>query len=578
MFSLHFNSIEQTARKHVNQNMQGLSQTLTRLSTGKRVNSPKDDPAAFIGAELIRSENTGLQAQLKVNQRRGIKLGTMDSQLSAIGNLLTDLKGLILEGANSGAIGETELNSLQMQIDYTVDAIQRMVQSDVFKGEAILDELRGLLSGLGLFDDGATDDGSTTDTATTYGESCRHAADSSGVSATQQSVSSDSLSNLRQLFFSDENGTTGLNGIFTFLSNVARIVAPGTELGALSADLQAADEAVDSDSGLVADAVDSLEEGVASGSADLATPENANETAPDTPAEPDGSSEAASTVETAENTETGVEAEDGETSGDSRATEVAEDAPVASEDVEAASATESGAVDADEPIDEETDTPTGTGYVFRRHLDELNFWNEERTETKRPVVQYEVADSFASVQADLTGNLLNQAVAAATCSPPSLGGSDSASSLSSEKNSTLQYPPESAEDENEDADETSWIGGLSDLKKGGAASLKNDPEKADAIVERAISAVSLMRAAVGAERKYGVDVDTAMIQDKLRMNESALSELTDADYTVETSNLARYQILLQSSMMALRISQQIPKMILDMLDAGYRSAATGRSG
>lgn len=61
-FSLHFNPIEQKAKNNIFAQMKGIAQTTQRLSTGLRVNTPKDDPAAFIGGELLKSENVEIKA------------------------------------------------------------------------------------------------------------------------------------------------------------------------------------------------------------------------------------------------------------------------------------------------------------------------------------------------------------------------------------------------------------------------------------------------------------------------------------------------------------------------------------
>lgn len=46
-------------------NSEKLQTSLERLSTGKRINRPSDDPAGFVAAEGFRRDLTDLQAKLK---------------------------------------------------------------------------------------------------------------------------------------------------------------------------------------------------------------------------------------------------------------------------------------------------------------------------------------------------------------------------------------------------------------------------------------------------------------------------------------------------------------------------------
>lgn len=116
-----------------------LNSALTRLSTGLRINSGSDDPAGLIAAEALRSEITGLGKAITNTQRAGQIISTADSALGQVGSLLNDVRGLVAEAANSGALSKEEIAANQLQIDSSLEAINRIAQTTTFQGRKLLD-------------------------------------------------------------------------------------------------------------------------------------------------------------------------------------------------------------------------------------------------------------------------------------------------------------------------------------------------------------------------------------------------------------------------------------------------------
>jgi flagellin len=119
---------------------QGQLQTsLTRLSTGLRINGGKDDPAGLIASESLRSDITSINKALSNTQRAGQIIATADSALGQVSSLLNDMRGLITEAANNGALSESEIAANQLQVDASLEAINRISQSTTFQGRKLLD-------------------------------------------------------------------------------------------------------------------------------------------------------------------------------------------------------------------------------------------------------------------------------------------------------------------------------------------------------------------------------------------------------------------------------------------------------
>ena len=116
-----------------------LNSALTRLSTGLRINSGKDDPAGLIASEALRSEITGLNKAVTNTRRAGQIITTADSAMGQINSLLNDVRGLVVEAANTGALSSEEISANQLQIDSSLEAINRIAQPTTFQGRKLLD-------------------------------------------------------------------------------------------------------------------------------------------------------------------------------------------------------------------------------------------------------------------------------------------------------------------------------------------------------------------------------------------------------------------------------------------------------
>ncbi|WP_168563738.1 flagellin N-terminal helical domain-containing protein [Crateriforma spongiae] len=116
-----------------------LQTSLTRLSTGLRINSGSDDPAGLIASEALRSEITSLGKAVSNTQRASQIISTADSALGEVSSLLNDIRGLVVEAANSGALSPDEIAANQLQIDSSLEAINRIAQTTTFQGRRLLD-------------------------------------------------------------------------------------------------------------------------------------------------------------------------------------------------------------------------------------------------------------------------------------------------------------------------------------------------------------------------------------------------------------------------------------------------------
>ena len=96
-------------------NNSDLNTRLQRLSSGLRINVGKDDPAGLIASEGLRSEIRGIEKGISNSVRASSVIATAEGALNEISALLIDIKGLLVETANKGALSIYDLRRSSRQ-------------------------------------------------------------------------------------------------------------------------------------------------------------------------------------------------------------------------------------------------------------------------------------------------------------------------------------------------------------------------------------------------------------------------------------------------------------------------------
>ncbi|HEY2759454.1 MAG TPA: flagellin [Pirellulales bacterium] len=123
-----------------------LQTALTRLSTGLRINTGKDDPAGLIASESLKSDIVSVQTAISNSQSANQLIATADSALGQVSSLLNDIRGLVSQAANTGALSSDQIAANQLQIDSSLQAIDRIAQSTSFQGKRLLDGSLGFVT------------------------------------------------------------------------------------------------------------------------------------------------------------------------------------------------------------------------------------------------------------------------------------------------------------------------------------------------------------------------------------------------------------------------------------------------
>ena len=126
------------AQNNLGRTNRNLETSLQRLSTGLQINRGADNPAGLIVSERLRSEIQGATQAIDNAERAANVIATTEGALQEISTLLTSIKALTIEAANTGAFSPEEIEANQLEIDSAVESITRISNTTSFAGLNLL--------------------------------------------------------------------------------------------------------------------------------------------------------------------------------------------------------------------------------------------------------------------------------------------------------------------------------------------------------------------------------------------------------------------------------------------------------
>lgn len=121
-----------------------LNKSIERLSSGLKVNRGADGPAALVISEKQRSQISGLKTAIDNTEKAVSVVQTAEGALAEINTLLTKIRSLALDSANTGVNDDDALAANQAEIDNALDTIDRIANNTQFGEKKLLDGSAGL--------------------------------------------------------------------------------------------------------------------------------------------------------------------------------------------------------------------------------------------------------------------------------------------------------------------------------------------------------------------------------------------------------------------------------------------------
>lgn len=131
MISINCNPLVITTQRNINHSNNYINEAIQRLSTGLRINKPKDDPAGYVTASRLNSEIRGL-AVCQNNVEEGINFAqTAYDSLTQMNNIMERIKNLALQGS-SDALDTEQKQAIQRETDELLTELFRLKDKTTF--------------------------------------------------------------------------------------------------------------------------------------------------------------------------------------------------------------------------------------------------------------------------------------------------------------------------------------------------------------------------------------------------------------------------------------------------------------
>ncbi|MBN3844479.1 flagellin [Burkholderia sp. Ac-20349] len=145
MLGINSNINSLVAQQNLNGSQNALSQAITRLSSGKRINSAADDAAGLAIATRMQTQINGLNQGVS-NSNDGVSMiQTASSGLSQITSSLQRIRQLAVQ-ASSGSLSTSDQQALQQEVSQQISEVNRIASQTNYNGKNLLDGSAGNVS------------------------------------------------------------------------------------------------------------------------------------------------------------------------------------------------------------------------------------------------------------------------------------------------------------------------------------------------------------------------------------------------------------------------------------------------
>jgi flagellin len=137
MLSLHTNAASLSAQNSLSRTQSSLSTSMTRLSTGYRINSSMDDAAGLQIATRLKAQSSGMAVAMRNTQNSTSMLQTADGALGEVSNILVRMKDLATQAADASSTSSDQ-DAMQSEYDALGNELNNIMKNTTFGGKALL--------------------------------------------------------------------------------------------------------------------------------------------------------------------------------------------------------------------------------------------------------------------------------------------------------------------------------------------------------------------------------------------------------------------------------------------------------
>lgn len=137
MLSLHTNAAALSAQTSISKTQQSLSTSMTRLSTGYRINSAMDDAAGLQIATRLKAQTSGMAMAMRNTQNATSMIQTADGALGETVNILVRMKDLATQAADGSSTVDDQ-KAMQAEFDTLTNELSNVLGNTSFAGAKLM--------------------------------------------------------------------------------------------------------------------------------------------------------------------------------------------------------------------------------------------------------------------------------------------------------------------------------------------------------------------------------------------------------------------------------------------------------
>ena len=137
MLSLHTNNAALSAQNAISKTQSNLSTSMTRLSTGFRINSAMDDAAGLQIASRLKAQSSGMAVAMRNTQNSTSMLQTAEGALDEVSNMLIRMKDLATQAADASSTADDK-TAMQSEFDALGKELANVMKNTTFGGKLLL--------------------------------------------------------------------------------------------------------------------------------------------------------------------------------------------------------------------------------------------------------------------------------------------------------------------------------------------------------------------------------------------------------------------------------------------------------
>ncbi len=137
MLSLHTNNASLSAQNSIAKTQSQLSTSMTRLSTGYRINSAMDDAAGLQIATRLKAQTSGMTVAMGNTQNSTSMLQTAEGAFGEVTNMLVRMKDLATQAADASS-NAADKTAMQAEYDALGQELYNVMTNTTFGGSLLL--------------------------------------------------------------------------------------------------------------------------------------------------------------------------------------------------------------------------------------------------------------------------------------------------------------------------------------------------------------------------------------------------------------------------------------------------------